>query len=129
MKNINSSHPIDQQNRLHPYYLVYISNQGEIITNHLEIKAMLDLIRSCCKGQDKPIANVCEIFNRITKDGQNMQHCSTLLSQAIRSMVEIKQERDILSLFAEGETTALSNQIQGLEDFELLAFIVIQEGK
>ena len=129
LKNINSSHLIDQQNRLHPYYLVYISNQGEIITNHLEIKAMLDLIRSCCKGQDKPIANVCEIFNRITKDGQNMQHCSTLLSQAIRSMVEIKQERDILSLFAEGETTALSNQIQGLEDFELLAFIVIQEGK
>ncbi|MGX2957044.1 helicase-related protein [Ursidibacter arcticus] len=129
LKNINSSNPIDQQNRLHPYYLVYISNQGEIITNHLEIKEMLDLIRSCCKGQDKPIASVCEIFNRITKDGQNMKHYSALLSQAIRSMVEIKQERDILSLFSEGETTALTNQIQGLEDFELLAFIVIQEGK
>ncbi|STO54222.1 superfamily II DNA/RNA helicase, SNF2 family, ATP-dependent [Canicola haemoglobinophilus] len=127
LKHINATTPLDQQNRLHPYYLVYIGNNGEIITNHLEIKAMLDLLRSCCKGKNKPITQVCNIFNRLTKDGQKMQHCSELLNQAIHSMVETKEQKDVLSLFSEGETTALTNQIKGLEDFELIAFIVIQE--
>ena len=42
-------------------------------------------------------------------------------------MVELKEERDIDSLFSGGKTTALLNTISGLEDFELIAFLVIQE--
>ena len=51
---------------------------------------------------------------------------SQLLQQAIHSMVEIKEERDIDSLFAGVSTTALLDTIQGLDDFELIAFLVVQ---
>lgn len=126
LKNINDTVNIDQQNRLHPYYLVYISNDGEIVADHTEVKLLLDLTRSCCKSQNSPIANVCALFNSATQDGRNMEPYSNLLSDAIRSMVDVKEEKDLDSLFSSGETTALVNSIQGLDDFELLAFIVIQ---
>ena len=126
LKNINETVNIDQQNRLHPYYLVYISSDGEIVADHTEVKRLLDLTRSCCKNKTSPIDNVCALFNTVTQDGRNMVPYSSLLSDAIRSMVDVKEEKDLDSLFSSGETTALVNSIQGLDDFELLAFIVIQ---
>ena len=126
LKNINDTVNIDQQNRLHPYYLVYISNDGEIVADHTEVKRLLDVTRSCCKNKTSPIDNVCALFNTVTQDGRNMEPYSNLLSDGIRSMVDVKEEKDLDSLFSSGETTALVNSIQGLDDFELLAFIVIQ---
>ena len=125
LKNINESVNIDQQNRLHPYYLVYIDTAGNIIADHTEVKRLLDLIRSCCKNQTSPIAEVCSVFNKLTQDGRNMQQYSSLLSDAIRSMIDVKEENDLDSLFSSGETSALVNNIKGLDDFELLAFLVI----
>ena len=57
-----------------------------------------------------------------------MRFYSDLLDKAIHSMVAIKEERDIDSLFSGGKTTALVGTISGLEDFELISFLVIQEG-
>ncbi len=126
LKNINNSLNIDQQNRLHPFYLVYIGCDGEVIANHIEVKRLLDLVRTSCKGQDAPINDICRIFNQQTHEGRDMGAYSELLSQAIRSMIEVKAEKDIDSLFSGGGTTALLNSINGLDDFELIAFIVVQ---
>lgn len=127
LKNIHDSVNVNQQNRLHPYYLVYIGNDGEVIADHTEVKRLLDLIRSSCKGKDEPIRALCQLFNERTQDGRNMQPYSDLLSQAIRSMIEVKDEKDIDSLFGGGRTTALTTTIQGLDDFELIAFLVIMK--
>ncbi|PHR02210.1 MAG: helicase [Halomonas sp.] len=126
LRNIHESVNVNQQNRLHPYYLVYIGNDGEVIADHTEVKRLLDLIRSSCKGKDDPIRALCQLFNERTRDGRNMQPYSDLLSQAIRSMIEVKDEKDIDSLFGGGRTTALTTTIQGLDDFELIAFLVIE---
>lgn len=128
LRNVNDSVNIDQKNRLHPYYLVYINEQGEIIANHSEVKRLLDLVRTSCKGVNEPINHVCNLFNKITDEGKDMSKYSLLLSDAIRSMVEIKQEQDLDSLFSGGETSALVNTIQGLDDFELINFLIIQQG-
>jgi hypothetical protein len=92
------------------------------------VKRLLDLIRTSCKGQAEPIRAVCQLFNERTQDGRKMEQCSTLLSAAIRSMIEVKEEKDIDSLFSGGRTTALVHTIAGLDDFELIAFLVIEEG-
>ncbi|MCD1652295.1 DEAD/DEAH box helicase family protein [Halomonas meridiana] len=126
LRNIHESVNVNQQNRLHPYYLVYIGNDGEVIADHTEVKRLLDLVRSSCKGKDEPIRALCQLFNERTQDGRNMQPYSDLLSQAIRSMIEVKDEKDIDSLFGGGRTTALTTTIQGLDDFELIAFLVIE---
>jgi hypothetical protein len=120
---------LNQHNRLHPYYLVYISQTGAVIHDHTEIKRLLDLVRGGCKGEDKPIIDVCQRFNQETADGREMQRYSELLGKAIRSMIEVKDEKDLDSLFTAGSTTALTNTISGLDDFELISFLVIQEAE
>ncbi|HDR8931535.1 helicase-related protein [Burkholderia vietnamiensis] len=123
---VNPPANLPQHNRLHPYYLVYINNDGEVVHDHTEVKRLLDLARTCCKGQAEPIADVCQCFNKATADGRRMQPYSDLLSKAIRSMIEVKEEKDLDSLFTGGKTTALTQTITGLDDFELIAFLVIQ---
>ena len=92
-----------------------------------EVKRLLDLARTCCKGQDKPIPQATLIFNEETAEGRQMQVYSDLLGKAIRTMIEVKEEKDLDSLFTGGKTTALTNTISGLDDFELITFLVIQE--
>lgn len=127
LRNRNAGVNVNQHNLLHPYYLVYIDNQGEVVTNHTEVKRLLDLVRSSCKGLNEPVLDVCRLFNVATDDGREMTHYSDLLSQAIRSMIEVKEDKDLDSLFSGTRTTALVDTIAGLDDFELITFLVIQE--
>ena len=125
--NRHQSVNVNRQNRLHPYYLVYISNDGKIIADHTEVKRLLDLTRAACKGRSEPIKAAYEAFNRATDDGRDMHFYSELLDRAIASMIDVQEEKDIDSLFGGGKTTALTTAIEGLDDFELVSFIVVQE--
>ncbi|HUO21165.1 MAG TPA: C-terminal helicase domain-containing protein, partial [Caulobacteraceae bacterium] len=127
LKNVHDSVNVNQQNRLHPYYLVYVAADGEVVVDHTQVKRLLDLIRTSCKGRSEPIQQVCRLFNERTQDGRKMEQCSELLSAAIRSMIEVKEEKDLDSLFSGGRTTALVHTIAGLNDFELIAFLVVEE--
>ncbi len=127
LRNRNSEVNVNQHNLLHPYYLVYIDNQGEVITDHTEVKRLLDLVRNSCKGVSTPVLDVCQLFNSATDDGREMTRYSDLLNHAIRSMIEVKEDKDLDSLFSGKQTTALVDTIVGLDDFELITFLVIQE--
>ena len=127
LRNVHDSVNLNQQNRLHPYYLVYISDDARVIVDHTEVKRLLDLVRSSCKGQKVPLSELCNSFNAETHDGRRMGKYSELLNDAIRSMIEVKEEGDIDSLFSGGQTTALTHTIGGIDDFELIAFIVVRE--
>lgn len=127
LRNTDNGVNVNQQNRLHPYYLIYIDVHGEVVINHLEVKNILDLLRSACKDRSVPIAALYEPFNRETHDGRRMGTYSRLLERAIHSMIHLKEDKDIDSLFSGGGTTALSNTITGLDDFELIAFLVVRD--
>ncbi|WP_238996526.1 helicase-related protein [Paenibacillus pinistramenti] len=127
LRNINEELNPDKQNRLHPFYLVYLSDDGEVLTNHMDVKKTLDMIRAICRGQSEPVLEACRSFNEATKDGKKMDMYSVLLEEAIRSIVEVKEESDLDSLFSSGGTTALIDSIKGLEDFELITFVVIRQ--
>ena len=126
LKNINNSVNIDNQNRIHPFYMVYIGMDGEIICDYLNPKKMLDDIRLLCRGKKEPIKELCQRFNDETDDGRNMSEMSELLSEAINSIIDCKEESDIDSLFSAGGTSALMSEISGLDDFELICFLVVK---
>lgn len=126
LKNINCGVNTDNQNRLHPFYMVYISDDGEAICDHLSPKEMLDKMRYLCKGKTAPLTDLCRAFNRETKDGRDMRRLSELLSDAINSIIDVKEESDIDSLFKSGGTSALNTTITGLDDFELICFLVVR---
>ena len=126
LRNRNDGVNVNQHNRLHPYYLVYVDVDGNVVANHTEVKSLLDLVRANCKGQSEPLLEVCKQFNKETADGRKMGLYSELLSSAIKSMIDVKEEKDLDSLFTSGKTTALVNAIAGIDEFELVAFIVVQ---
>ena len=127
LKNVNEKINIDKQNRLHPFYMVYVGMDGNIITNHLQPKEMLDVMRHLAKGKDKPDIKACSMFNRETKDGRNMDKISHLLEDGIASIIDAKDEEDIDSFFSAGQTTFLSGGFSGLDDFELICFMVVMK--
>ncbi len=126
LKNINDDIDINKQNVLYPFYLIYVDYEGEVVVNHLKVKKILDVLRIGCKGKNKPIKEAYREFNRETRDGKKMDKYSKLLENAIRSIIDVNQESDIDSLFSSGGTTALSVSIKGLDDFELISFVVIR---
>lgn len=126
LKNRSNSVNIDNQNRLHPFYMVYISNEGEVICDHLSPKQMLDKMRFLCKGKTEPIPELYRQFNKETRDGRNMSALSKLLGDAISSIIEVKEESDIDSFLGGGQISFLTNEIKGLDDFELICFLVVR---
>lgn len=126
LKNRNAGVNIDKMNMLHPFYMVYIADDGTVICDHLQPKKLLDVMRHVCKGQNKPNKELCAIINKETCDGRKMQHYSSLLAKAIDSIITVKEESDIESLFSVGETTALLSDVKGLDDFELITFLIIR---
>lgn len=125
LKNINNGVNTENQNRLHPFYMVYISDNGEIISNHLEPKRTLDILRLICRGKTEPLSELCNQFNISTNDGKKMTKYSDLLRDTITSIINVNEDSDIDSLFKSGGTTALRTNINGLDDFELICFVVV----
>ena len=126
LKNKNNGVNIDRSNLLHPFYMVYLSHTGTVICDHLSPKKLLDKMRYACKDKTEPDKTLCKQFNKETRDGKNMRHYSDLLQSAIESIITVKEESDIDSLFSVGETSALTYNIKGLDDFELICFLVIK---
>jgi len=126
LKNKNNGVNIDHSNLLHPFYMVYLSHTGKVICDHLSPKKLLDKMRYTCKDKTVPDKALCKQFNKETRDGKNMRHYSDLLQSAIESIITVKEESDIDSLFSVGETSALTYNIKGLDDFELICFLVIK---
>lgn len=125
LKNVNENINIENQNRLHPFYMVYVGNDGEVVTNHLHPKDTLDVMRMLARGKAMPDKTLCAQFNRETSNGRNMRRVSKLLEDAIRSVIDAKDEGDIDSFFGTGQTTFLSGGFTGLDDFELICFMVV----
>lgn len=126
LKNRNNGVNVDKLNRIHPFYMVYIGMDGEIICDYLDPKKLLDDMRLLCRGKSQSIREVYQTFNEETKDGSDMAEMSQLLSDAIDSIIDTKEESDIDSLFKKGGTSALMSEISGLDDFELICFLVIK---
>ena len=126
LKNINTSVNINKSNRLHPYYIVHMDMNGDVIFNHVESKKILDAMRKLCKGNTEPIMSLCNTVNEDTNDYQDMTTYSELLKKSIGSILNKEEEKDIKSLFSSGGTTALTDKIKGLEDFKLISFLIVK---
>lgn len=124
LRNITAKPKVKSQNRMHPYYLVYISDTGNVIYNYLQPKDALLVLKWFGK-QTVVNQKATAVFNYETQDGKNMIKYSRLLEQSIESMMEAKKEVDIQSLFKKGGTT-FNTKIDGLDDFEIICYLVLK---
>lgn len=129
LKNVHNEINMGDRNRLHPYYLVYLSDEGDVVYDHLSPRDILETMRQLCRGRTAPIEALYQAFNQETSYGENMQAYSSLLEDAVLSIIDAKADNDLESLFHAGGTTALLNQVSGLDDFELICFLVVKEAE
>jgi len=126
LKNRTAGVNIDHKNQLHPFYMVYIKDDGDVVVDHLHPKDLLDKMRLLCKSIATPEMALCRAFNKETRDGLRMNKYSELLGKAIESIVKKKEESAIDS-FLDGVVGELFELIiPGLDDFELICFLVIK---
>lgn len=126
LRNINSEIDRDGSNHLHPFYVVRMGADGSVVHGHLEPKAVLDDLRLLCRGKSEPDLKLCRAYNRETKNGREMRREAGLLRNAVASIVDSKDESDVDSFFTSGTTGFLENDIDGLDDFELVCFLVVR---
>ena len=126
LKNLNKEIDVNKQNYIHPFYMVYISNESEVLINHLAIKDLLDTLRFLCKNKKDTDKEAVKLFNKETKDGHKMNKYSELLSSTIKSIIEVKNENEIDAIISGKDFSFFAEQIDGLDDFELICFLVVE---
>lgn len=114
------------KNALTPYYLVYISEDEEVKLNYIQSKKILDYYQKLCSGKKEVFRNLVESFDRETDNGRQMDKYSQLLKESIENIIGKKQETGVRSLFIKGGTSPVKNNIEGLEEFELISFLILK---
>lgn len=126
LRNVNEGVNVQGRNQLHPFYLVHVREDGSIAAGHLSPKVALDTMRLMCRGKITPDTNLCRVFNKETKNGKDMRRQAKLLKDAVASIVESKGDSDIESFFSGVTTSFLEGDIEGIDDFELICFLVVR---
>ncbi|MCR5453651.1 MAG: DEAD/DEAH box helicase family protein [Bacteroidales bacterium] len=126
LKNRTAGVNIDHKNQLHPFYMVYIREDGQVVVDHLHPKDLLDKMRLICKSMPEPDVKLCRTFNKETRDGLRMDKYSTLLGKAIQSIISVKEESDMNSFLDGYQGELFKQQVTGLDDFELICFLVVR---
>lgn len=111
---------------LEPYYLVYVNEEGQIHMGFTSAKMILDIYKNLCIGQTTVVAEAVNAMKQETKDYAQMDTYTKRLQVAIESIIGKKEERGMDSLFSRGGTNISSDSFSGIEDFELISYLVIR---
>lgn len=126
LRQVKGKEQSKEQNPLFPYYMVYITDDGEVQLSFLHAKKVLDYYKKLCSGRNEVFKELVEEFNKETNDGRKMERYSDLLEASIENLIGKKQDIGVASLFSKGGTTMPNSDFDGMEDFELITFLVIK---
>lgn len=107
--------------------MVYVDMDGNVITDHLSPKKLLDKMRYLARNEEEPIPSIYKPFNKETRDGRNMKIYSALLGKAIDSIIEKKSESDAKTFLSGGQISFINTMMKDLDDFELICFLVVRK--
>ena len=127
LRQVKGKEQSKEQNPLFPCYMIYITDDGEVKLSFLHAKKILDYYKKLCSGKNEVLKELIEEFDKETNDGRNMDHYSDLLETSIENILGKKQDIGVASLFSKGGTTMPKSIFDGVEDFELITFLVIKD--
>lgn len=121
-KGIDPSYPLS------PHYLVHVGQDGEVVLPYTQAKRMLDWLKRLSLGRELPDAQACAAWDKTTRQGEDMRQAQQLLASAVASVAGKSAERAVASLFTPGGTHAMKGEFAGVNDFEVLAYLVVLPG-
>jgi ERCC4-related helicase len=126
LKNVGRKILSDDSYALAPYYLVYVSEDGNVKYNFVQTKKSLDLLKKQCLGMHRPVPHAVESFKQATRAAANMDQYQSMLETAINSIIGKSEEKGVESLFSRGGTALSKGTFQGTEDFEVVSYLIIR---
>jgi hypothetical protein len=119
---------VDPSYPLAPVYLVHVGEQGSVLLPYTQAKHALDRLKRLSMGRDLPDAGAVARYAKATRQGEDMRHAQELLAAAVASVAGKSEERAVASLFSPGGTHAMKGEFAGMNDFEVLAYLVVLPG-
>jgi hypothetical protein len=119
---------IDPGYPLAPVYLVHVGEKGSVLLPYTQAKHALDRLKRLSMGRELPDAGAVARHAKSTRQGEDMRHAQDLLAAAVASVVGKSEERAVASLFTPGGTHAMKGEFAGMNDFEVLAYLVVLPG-
>ena len=110
---------------LAPHYLIHVGDDGAVLLPFNQAKGILDRLKRLCLGRDLPDAEACARFDGATRGDRDMRHAQRLLAAAVASIAGKSEERAVASLFSPGGTHPMASEFAGINDFEVVAFLVV----
>ena len=126
LRQVTGTTETQERNPLSPYYLVYIGEDKKVKLSYIKSKKLLDYYKKLCLGKKEVLHELVNDFNMETNDGKDMEKYSSLLVETIENILGKKQEAGVKSLFSKGGTATVKQDINGLEEFELVTFLIIK---
>lgn len=114
---------------LAPYFMVHVGEDGAVILPYTQTKHILDRLKRLCLDRNLPDVAAYAHYDRVTRKGEDTRSAQRLLATAVASIVGKSQEKAVESLFSPGGTHALRGEFAGMNDFEVLAYLVVLPGQ
>ena len=128
LKQVAESEQNKKLNPIYPYYLIHISDEGEVSIGFTNPKRILEVFSALCIGKEEPAHALCQWFNMKTDYGRNMTHYEKLIDAALDSIVAeynrtINDQLDTAG--ADFLLPKVSEQVTETTEFELITWLVI----
>ncbi len=104
---------------------MHVGDDGTVLLPYTQAKQVLDRLKKLCIGRDLPDAAACARFDKSTRHGEDMAAVRKQLAAAVAAIAGKKEERAVASLFTPGGTHAMKGEFAGINDFEVVAYLVV----
>ncbi len=125
LRNESAKVRSDSTSALAPYYLVWVSESGEVQMNFTQAKKILDMLKKLALGRSQPNDSAVAQFNTATRDGADMSKYQALMAKAVAAITGKVEEKGVESLFQRGGTALSKDSFQGIDDFEVIAYFIV----
>ncbi len=98
---------------------------GEMRMNFAQAKKILDLFKKLSVGRSLANDRTLAQFNATTRYGADMSKYQALLAKALAAITGKTEEQGVESLFQRGGTVLSKDSFKGIDDFEVIAYLVI----
>lgn len=124
-KHSNLSDKPKSDSSLYPYYIIYISNDGEVLYGNSQAREVLKVFRKLCYGKSEPMREYFDRFLNRTNQVTDMSFYSNLLNKAVKSIKGVEEEKAISFAF---DFSGFNNSFADdtIDDFELISFLVVE---
>ena len=122
----NNEEKPNSDSSLFPYYLSFVSDEGEVVYKSTQARELLKRFRGLCYRMNTVNEELVRAFLRETKNTTNMSRYSDLLNKVVGSIQKVEEDNAGFSLFDFG---GFKNDFadKTSDDFELVSFIIVRK--